>query len=359
MINHKTYIPILKWKQGEYQALNALNEQIKKQIVPLFEITPIGFDHEKQVASKSLDKHITNIGTRLKKKWGQGLCFIDISNLNLLGEPNGLSYVDKIFNLYRNEGCTVVPVVEIDYPETLIEEIKSVIQIDKNGLCLRLKSKYLTNSLNEQINKFLKLVCLSKSEIDLIVDFEDLPNVGQSEQFLDFAIDSLKKLEEINLWRSFAVAGSSFPKTADKTGAKRLEWLFYKKCYNEFINSYRLPAFSDYGINTPEHLDFDMRVVKPYAKMKYTQDYNWYISKGTAVRGPKSRGFGQFKDLCRELIGKDFYRGEQFSAGDEYIKKCAEGEVSTGNLSTWVCVSTNQHLVKVVNDLSNLYGFSI
>ena len=46
MINHSTYIPILKWKQGEYQALSELTPEIKKNIVPLFEIPPIGFDFE-------------------------------------------------------------------------------------------------------------------------------------------------------------------------------------------------------------------------------------------------------------------------------------------------------------------------
>ena len=102
-----------------------------------------------------------------------------------------------------------------------------------------------------------------------------------------------------------------------------------------------------------------MRLVKPYAKLRYTLNENWYIDRGTAVRGRDSRGFGQFRGMCQKLIETPYYRGKEFSNGDKYIYDCANGTENTGNLSTWVKVSVNQHLTKVVHDLASLYGFSI
>ncbi|MFV4641032.1 beta family protein [Mycobacterium tuberculosis] len=38
---------------------------------------------------------------------------------------------------------------------------------------------------------------------------------------------------------------------------------------------------------------------------------------------------------------------------------CAAGTVTTGNLSTWVWVSTNRHLTKVVDDLASAHALSV
>lgn len=358
MINHKTYIPILKWKQGEYQALSELRPEVKKNIVPLIEIPPIGYDFENRKLSKTVDEHIQHIGSRLRKKWGNSPCLVDVTPL-IIQELAYITYIPKIFELYRQEGCEVIPVITLDAKDEVINLIKHIAHSDRRGICLRLKSSFITSTINEEISAFLAKLELHKSNVDLLVDYEDLPFSGQFEQYFDFLINTLQTIKEINLWRSFIVAGGSFPKNADQNNAKRLEWLFYKKCYNSFINSYRLPAFGDYNINSREFVELDMRVIKPAAKLKYTLNETWYIDKGTAVRGRDSRGFGQFRDMCKKLIDTPYYRGEAFSSGDKYIYDCANGNENTGNLSTWVKVSVNQHLTKVVVDLANLYGSSI
>ena len=43
-ITHTDYVPILKWRQGEYQALWRLADATKDRTVPLIEITPPDFD---------------------------------------------------------------------------------------------------------------------------------------------------------------------------------------------------------------------------------------------------------------------------------------------------------------------------
>ena len=42
------YTPVLKWKQGEYQALLRLSDEAKSAVLPLIDIPPIGWDFEKQ-----------------------------------------------------------------------------------------------------------------------------------------------------------------------------------------------------------------------------------------------------------------------------------------------------------------------
>lgn len=40
MLNENHYVPILKWKQGEQKALEALTPAVRKGLTPLLEIPP-------------------------------------------------------------------------------------------------------------------------------------------------------------------------------------------------------------------------------------------------------------------------------------------------------------------------------
>ena len=71
------YVPVLKWRQGEYQALLKLRTGQKDKIVPLLEITPPEFDFEIGKPAKSLDDHLRKFGPRLETKWGTRLALVD------------------------------------------------------------------------------------------------------------------------------------------------------------------------------------------------------------------------------------------------------------------------------------------
>ena len=96
-----------------------------------------------------------------------------------------------------------------------------------------------------------------------------------------------------------------------------------------------------------------MRLIKPFAKVRYTTSDHWHLGKGTNVRRD---GFEQFRGLCKRIVSEKYFDGAGFSAADEYILKCARGDAPTGNLTTWVWVATNRHLSKVVDDLAKFHG---
>ncbi|ACC99000.1 hypothetical protein Emin_1452 [Elusimicrobium minutum Pei191] len=359
MINSTTYVPILKWKQGEYQALLKLDERIKDRIIPLIEITPPGYDYETKTA-RNINEHISDLASRLKTKWGRE-ALIDIDPIGLTTDKP--EYILKIFEMYRVGGCTVTPVVKLDETAGALAAYTAVIKTDKRGAVLRIKTNNFASQseIEANITRVCKSLGLGKPDIDLVIDFEKVSIVVNEESTFETMQGFFHKIPDINFWRSFTVAGSSMAESnQDINLYKRAEWLFYKYCVSKFRNSFRLPAFSDYAIGTPKHAapNLDMRTFTPMAKVRYTFDSEWYYYTGAPVKGRKSQGFGQYKKLCEDLVKRDEYRGEEFSAGDKYIKECAGGK-GTGNLSTWIWVATNQHLTKVASDLSNLYGFSI
>ena len=63
-IAHDKYVPILKWRQGEYQALTRLDNQIKGQINPLIVVPPVEFDFEEWRAKKTVQEHIEPFAKR-------------------------------------------------------------------------------------------------------------------------------------------------------------------------------------------------------------------------------------------------------------------------------------------------------
>lgn len=52
MFSSNQYIPILKGKAGEFTALNILNKDLLKDVVPIIDIVPT-------LPKKTFDKHIT------------------------------------------------------------------------------------------------------------------------------------------------------------------------------------------------------------------------------------------------------------------------------------------------------------
>ena len=64
--DHGNYVPCLRWKQGEYQALLRLSPSTKGCITPLIEVPEIGWDFELGREAKTIDGHLLSIRTLTK-----------------------------------------------------------------------------------------------------------------------------------------------------------------------------------------------------------------------------------------------------------------------------------------------------
>src|ERR1700742_4556816 len=71
------YVPVLKWRQGEYQALMRLDESHRQHVVPLIEVTPPEWDFEEGRPKKTLERQLEPFARRLKAKWGSHPAFLD------------------------------------------------------------------------------------------------------------------------------------------------------------------------------------------------------------------------------------------------------------------------------------------
>lgn len=357
--DHHHYVPCLRWKQGEYQAVLRLSDQTRQALTPLIEVPEIGFDFERKVQSRTIENHLAPFAKRVRQKWGAHPCFVDLLHLSQnTSMGDGRHPARFVFDDLRALGCVAVPVTGLSRDAAYQKIVKDVVRRDGNGLCLRiLLPEAVRSNLKTELDSCLQTLGVSVPQCDLVLDL-GAPNFDPISGFSKLVQAIIQKTPYLMQWRTFTVMGTSFPPTMAEVdqGASiipRSEWLLYKMLVPQLLNAgLRLPTFGDYGISHPSLLEVDMRLVKPSASIRYAIDDGWLIIKGPNVR---DNGFGQYQGLCRTIVSSPLYAGAGFSSGDQYISECARGG-STGNLTTWRTVGTSHHLEKVVRDVSSLNG---
>ena len=359
--DHRHYIPCLRWKQGEYQAVCRLPTTTKRAFTPLIEVPELGWDFEEKKEKKTIDELLSDFTLKkVYKKWGSSPCFVDFNHIPPAERMvNGDHPISFVFNELRAINCIAVPVTGLARDLEYQQEIKSIQSKDKSGICLRITIEQAAKStFKTEIDSLLSTLVIKPSDSDFILDL-DAPNFVPLDGFKMVIQAIVSKLPYLNDWRTFTLLGTSFPETMGgiKEGVEivpRHEWQLYKMLVNDLRKAkLRLPSFGDYSINHPKVLELDMRKVKPSATIRYTVDNQWYIVKGKNVR---DYGFGQYRELSKKVIDSSYYCGTSFSWGDDYIQKCANGHGKPGNLLSWRQVGTNHHIEKVTRDIANFYA---
>ena len=79
--DHRHYVPCLRWKQGEYQAVLQLPISTKRLFTPLIEVPEIGWDFENEIETKTIDEHLAPFAKRITKNGGDGLVLLTFPSL--------------------------------------------------------------------------------------------------------------------------------------------------------------------------------------------------------------------------------------------------------------------------------------
>lgn len=353
------YMPILKWRQGEYLALEQLDSRVKDKVTPLIEIPPIEWDFENNKKAKTIDEYLQPFARRLRQNWNNRAACIDLNYLeSTIRMDNGIHPLNYVFDSVRKINGQIFPVTGISRNSSYQKAIKSIVNQDKNGVCIRLRSNDLVKPiLRMNLESLVNYLEIDLIEVDLVVDLE-APSFEPLNLFVSTIRNAVNKLQ-IEPFRSFTVTSTNSPDSMGKLNrgvnyVDRLEWQFYLEYCSSLQTSERIPNFGDYCIAHPKLLQSDMRIFSPSASLRYTTDNAWWIYIGTSTR---KNGLGEYRRICNSLVNSADYFGQQYSAGDEYIWDCNAGNVRTGKLTTWRRVATNHHITKVVRDCASLPDF--
>ncbi len=332
------YTPILKWKQGERQALSNLKPEHAAQITPLLELPP-GSD----------DGYLVE---ELSQCWtSEAPIFLELAALEN-------SPIEQAHGVLREAGVAAIPVTGVYRAREALEATSTVAHRDRLGVCLRVTPEEVAEPTFEaDLDAALETLKIGQAQVDIILDCGYLlatPSVSTGSMSFT-AIGFLNAIPYISRWRSITYAATSFPETlaAVGTGAMdlpRMEWEIWRQISMRLRRSVR---FGDYAISHPVQQSGQYT---GSAAIRYTVDGSWLILRGRRLNSPAYGGYEQFRKLARDLVAESRFSGEKFSWGDSFIVQCAEGEdgdAGTGNSTTWRAVATNHHIAFVVESLAN------
>lgn len=352
------YVPALRWRLAEYQALFRLASSVKDRTVPLITIPEIEFDFEEWRPKKSVQEHVHPFPARYIKKWGKRPAWIGVhKSIALASMDDGSDIYSYVFDALRKADASAVPAISLVADAQTVAAVAAIVKRDSLGVGIQVRLEDLMKANPKaDLEAFLKSLGVSHADADLIVDL-GAPNFDPYVAFSAALIAALGKLGDLNRFRNLVVVGTAIPESFKDIGKgsdviPRHDWLFYRNFLSKLPAGWRIPTFGDYTIVHPEFTPVDMRKIKSAGKIVYTTANNWWVEKGGSFRDNP----GQMHGHCAKLVCQSIYKGSSYSQGDEYIAQCAKKKVGPSNQTRWKNVAINHHITHVLDDLSRLSG---
>lgn len=370
MLNSKHYVPILKWKHAEQNALATLTDECKNRISPLIELvmpkprylfkdkdkkvrkTPEELFHECITTFRT--KRLPVIPDEIIKSWGSKSTFIDFSLLYTLELK--VESIKIILKKAVECGAKLIPLLNLSDSAEIKNELRQALKNHTNGICIRIISDDLedTNKLNEELDIIKQYFNISQSNIDLLVDLKEKGE--HYRKYFNFS----QEIKALARWRNLIFACGTFPENLSECKIDepklipRIEWASWLDIKDAQVK--RIPTFADYAVRSPifnEKLQF----FRSTTSTKYTLENNWLILKGEVNK------FGIYLANAKLLINDKNFYGEKFSSGDKFIaEKARHFETymknpkvgGTGNVPMWLTAFINHHLTLTAHQIANL-----
>ncbi|MGB9866749.1 MAG: beta family protein [Bacillota bacterium] len=341
------YVPILKWKEAERNALRYLQEDVKSAICPVICVT------------KNVE--VDSFPAQVIKNWGPNRQFY--LDFHPTFADNPCTFIEALSGESECQQLSMIPVFSVDKPDGYLEAISDNQHLFDDIVALRIGCQDIENLEDIKEHVLDKLRTKAK-DIDIILDLGQLPQgTGDLSALLATMVSSaLTSILPKTTARTFIVAATSFPETLRVTRNEvsklcRHEWLVWKAIHRKYPDV----VFGDYGCDDPQDIEYPPGItIVP--TIRYTKGDYWFIVRGAYdPRAPYD--YAQYHSLSRKLIAMaDVYCGKDYSWGDAKIYNCATRECDGssgchGNQKTWLEISMNHHLTYVARETAR-FGVS-
>lgn len=366
MVTIKDYIPVLRWKKAERDALAKLDVKIREKITPLFELIMPAPKRDKgdynRILSDSkavLQNNLPSTIDELNKCCPiDSTAFVDVHLID--GELRAATLKQILDDSLTSAQATLIPVTHIiPVVSTDADMSTRKVAIDyatrsDNGLCIRIDRYNLDDeTLGQIIDEFVTQNKLDISKTDLMID---LGVVGESDDAKNVAAQ-LKRLPALKNWRTIILSGGAFPKDLSEfekhshNQVIRHDWRVWNALRNTELP--RIPLYSDYAIQHPIFYG-QIPGTNTSASVRYADDQRWEVSRGEGLRNKNGAGHQQYPALAQLIIDQNYFKGADYSDGDKYIAERAADTTKTGNPTTWLKAGLNHHLTLTAKQIATL-----
>lgn len=354
-----TYVPILRAKDGEFEALRHMHDRVARSVMPLLDVQkqppPNAKARKSPQASKSQQDYLSDVASKLADAHHDRPLFVDMFNF---GPADKVESGEHVYTYFCGElqahGMNFHAVVGVDRWSNMEYRtaIGDVLAMNGGKALLRLEPEDLEDMsdpemFDDMLGDVLDQCGLIARNLPVLIDLGDIRN----RPIADLLPDVSAALEFLRA-RGFlqvVIAGSSMPTSINEAVKKHNSAAFLQR--GEMILWKTLLAstpgvrvvFGDYGVRSPRSSD----AMSPdtNGKIRYTVGNAFLIVRGHSMRiGPKG---GQMWGLADYIVQSPQYAKAGFSWGDEMIKKCSEHKIK-GNSTQWIAFDTSHHLAAIV-----------
>ncbi|MEO5957654.1 MAG: hypothetical protein ABIR80_00900 [Opitutaceae bacterium] len=317
------YIPFLKAKQGELNAMSELAPKVKEAICPLFDFPRPKADYDSAAYADTANR----IAASLKKHWREEAEFyFDDRDIGQKLKVEGAEKYAYVLGALHE--LNVIPVVGL----SRTGHNGSVARLKRNGeigsaiVAFRIEKTNFQDFdvIKDQLEYELDDVFKEFDAIDLILDCRLCSGFDVSETGLEIAAFAKKFCAGYDKVRRVIVTGSSIPPSigdvldVDETEhLPRRELAIIGKA-RDLSDVDIVPG--DYASVSPFYSDADiderlMQTVMTARLIYPFKGFHYFIRGGSM----KTRGAKQYFALAKELCGNGFFRGPTYSSGDFYL----------------------------------------
>ncbi|RYE82722.1 MAG: hypothetical protein EOO65_05080, partial [Methanosarcinales archaeon] len=176
MFDHEHYVPVLKWKQGEYLALRQVSARTKRRITPVIEIQDIPWDYEDGCDSKTLDEHLGTVARFINTNWGRSPAFLDVEACRGAATSSGCHPMRHIADDGAQFNLRLVPVLRSSSSAQTLADAAHIHTTYNSGFAVRLYAHdFLSGSPATVLQGLQQAVGTTDAETDLLVDMHEIP----------------------------------------------------------------------------------------------------------------------------------------------------------------------------------------
>jgi|JI7StandDraft_1071085.scaffolds.fasta_scaffold17549_6 hypothetical protein len=353
------YVPLLRWRAGEYRALKRLSDTCRQRTVPLIEVLPPDYDFALRQPKKHIDEQLKPFAKQVEDHWLHRPALIDavqIDPTTRMGD--GRHPLTFIFDEARAKGLNLVPVTALDRDAAYQLSVQGIVAASGRGIGLRCGlDEALDPDFEANVRTLIAQLGCPENGVDILLDLGN-PKFDPQEPLIAIIATVLSSGGVFASARSVTILAASFPDSLMSLQhgldtLPRREWLLYKALMAALSDSVRRPGFGDYVVAAVEFPKGDMRFMRGSPNVRYAIEDAWLVAK---AKRQKSNNNHAYPGLCGAIIASGGFAGSAFSEGSKYIEGCRLGTEKMGNPTTWKWVATNHHITKVVADLARLSG---
>jgi hypothetical protein len=356
----RMYVPVLRAKASEWNALESLGSEVRHRIAPLLEFVPdwqvpgANSGGRKRRAPQTYEEYVhrflelavnaTPSGTRAFVYFGHAGPGAIWKGLDLWS-----SFESQVSAQVR-----LVPTVDLQFAAnsgSLTRTIRA-----RGEVALRISASSVNALLRSSIQNALQTLGAKASSAHLIFDLKSVPSAITHAQIRQ----SIGSADE---FASLVVLAGIFPQDLSKyqmgvTPEPRTEWQVWWRDHVSTPERERRLSFGDYTTQYA-HYHVAPEEARGTVSLRYTTDDSVLVFRGRKSNSATGFGHSQMHGHCRLLVGRPDYAGAAFSWGDQRITCWTDPANGTGGFAQWRSASFSHHITLTVAQINDPAGSSL